>query len=254
MDFERLIFSAPCYNFLESLVTQISQGLRNSDGKVIDDLDAMKGAFAKVCLRDDVSLAFVGEVPFKVPNRLLQMQEAYIKSLDKERDFIGRGKLYAIVGLLPTLERKIRKSRLFRPLQVKDKLKGLELAIATAEDNIGRTDDRIAALRFLASTWGMHGWPNRESEAAYGRAYSGLWERRSRFYTNLMRLVLVQGDMERLERLREDVYEQYMKPGMAVMHYLEPEGSHPGGWFSKDEESFRAELKEAIETPLSANV
>lgn len=249
----RIIFSATCYNFLESLVTQISQGLRNAEGNTRDDLDAMKGVFAKVCLRDDVSLAFVGEVPFKVPNRLLQLQEAYLKALVTEKVFVGRGKLYAIVGLLPELEKKAKKGgKLFRPLHAKVKLEGLDLAIATAEDNIGRTDDRIAALRFLASTWGMHGWPHGEAEVAYRRAYSGLWERRSRFYADLMRLVLVQGDIERIDKLRKAVYEEYLHPGMGIMHYLEPEGAQPAGWPSQDEEAFRAELKDAVETPLAA--
>ena len=251
---DRLILSAPCYNFLEGLVTQIARGLRGHDGQTPEYLEAMKGTFAKACLRDDIPLAHSGSVPFKLPNRLLELQRAYVKWLDDERTQFTGAVLYPIVNLLPELEKSVKKSRkLFRPATVKEKQTGLERAIATAEDNIGRTSDRIAALRFLDAVWGMHGWPNRGAEEAYGTAYTALWKRRSDFYRDLMQLVLVQGDLGRIEQLRKDVYKQYLAPGISVMHLLETDGNQPGHWYSDDEDAFRSDMKAAIETPLSVD-
>lgn len=270
---ERIIFSAPCFNFIEGMLRQISQGLRGYDGRIVENLEAMSGVFAKACLRDDLPLTVTMSGGFTVPNRLHEMQRAYLKWLAADREYAGSGgKLYPVVELLPhvaeasTVSRPLKVKALeddgmqvvvtknrkivTRPSHARKKMKGLTLAIALAEDNIDITSDRIAALRFLDSVWGRGEWPNPQAEAEYRRAYDTLWANRSRFLADLMALVLMQGDAARVEALRQRIYTEKFGERMAVMHYFGENGVHPGQWLEVDEQTFRSEVTEAVKRPL----
>jgi hypothetical protein len=270
---ERITFSAPCFNFIDGMLRQISNGLRGYDGRIVENLEAMSGVFAKACLRDDLPLALTMSGGFTVPNRLLELQKAYLKWLTADREYAGSGgKLYPVVELLPlaaepsTVSRPL-KAREFeddglqvlvtknrkvvtRPSNTRKKMKGLTLAIALAEDNIDITSDRIAALRFLDSVWGRGEWPNPQAGAEYRRAYDMLWANRSRFVADLMALVLMQGDASRVEALRQRIYTEKFGERMSVMHYFGENGVHPGQWLEVDEQTFRSEVKEAAERPF----
>lgn len=252
MSFDRIIFSTPCFNFLNGMLSQISRGLRGFDGKIEESLEAMSGEFAKACLRDDVPLAFAEPVKWKLPNRLLELQTAYLDWLGQDAPYVGSGKpLYPIMELLPEVTKKARKSGVeFRPLQAQEDMKGLELAIAMAEDNIGRTDDRLMALRFLDAILGRSSWASREAADEYSRAHTRLWQNRTRFFSNLMRLVLVSGDVERMEALRARIGREYLSSNMSVIEYLQPDGVVPGGWFDSDEQALRTDVANALSTQL----
>lgn len=247
------IFNARCFAFLDALLGQISNGLRGYDGRQSVSVEALRGLFAQVCMRQDIPLAFAegAKLPKGIPDRLMELQQAYIAFIDSEKAWFG-SRVYSIVEV--PKEALSRPRKLFRPVRAKNSLKGLSFAIAMAEDNIGRTSDRLAALRFLDTFWGIHGWPTEEARLCWGEAYGKLVQNANRFTGDLMRLVLVEGDAARIDELRKQVYEGYFRDGVAVAEYLKPEGSLAGGWLADEEERFRDDLKASISRELNTPV
>jgi hypothetical protein len=246
------IFNVRCFAFLDALLGQISRGLRGYDGRQTVSVEALRGLFAQVCMRHDIPLNFEegAKLPKGIPDRLLELQQAYIAFIGSEKAWFG-AKVYSIVDV--PAQALSRQRKLFRPVRAKNNLKGLDFAIAMAEDNLGRSNDRLAALRFLDTFWGMHGWPTDEARQCWGEAYSKLVQNVNRFSAELMRLVLVQGDAARIDELRKQVYESYFRDGVAVAEYLQPEGNLSGGWLG-DEEKFRQDMKTSMSHELNATV
>ncbi|PNG50106.1 MULTISPECIES: hypothetical protein [unclassified Variovorax] len=248
IEMRTLHFSARCFTTIQSLLSQVLNGLRDYDGRPKVCLAPLRGALAEVCLRDEPQCVFkvapqsaAGEARERL---LLQAYFHHIHAAGRDE-----GVEHDIRPLPLSLEGSACKqfADLFGDEQFHEAVPtpegpgtSVKYAFALARHNRRINASRVATLDFLASLAPLTHFP--EAGACASEARGVLYGRNRQFTLDMLKFAVVLGDAQTLHQVREEVCRPSFSERMSVIEYLQVDGRIPGKWLAGEEQNFRSEI------------
>lgn len=233
------------YEWLDGLVDFIEQELLDDSEESVVDVNPLRAGVARLCL------AGVGAAGRPMPAGVVaaessdKLLDEYIEQVLARRRTAPQWKGDVLPVPHPGLESayvRLANRPYQKPAQPHPRQPSkMALAKERAAAGICRLEGCLCAMDFLSILFARQA-PQFVPKGMAKGLRAELMRRRQIYQAEYVRLVLIGGDAQEMEQLRQELYDQAYGPDKCVMPLLQENRFTLNCYHSSDEEQFRAEL------------